>query len=106
MMTTTTMQKIRTFRSSLYCTDVLDIFDPSGLLVSTIDSMEVMDTSDLENATRYDTMLSIFNATIDQLQEYVSDLQQSRKLLEDVACQWEDDLIAEYGQEEVNKWTR
>ena len=97
-MTDTMLKKIRTFRSSLYCTDVLNTFDPSGLLVSAIATMEESNTNPLENATRYDTMLSIFDATIDQMQEYIADMEKSRQLLAGVASQWEEDIAAEYGR--------
>ena len=105
-MTTTMLKKISTFRNSLYCTDVLDNFDLSGALIPAIDTMETMHTSDLENATRYDMMLLLFDGAIEKLQQYIEDMQKSRSLLAQVASQWEDDIIAEYGKEEWEKWTR
>ena len=99
-------KKIKAFTNSLYTESVLDTFDNSGLLLSTIATMETFNTSDLENATRYDMMLSLFDDVIAEMQTYLTDMQTSRELLAKVASQWEDDLVAEYGQEEVDKWTR
>ena len=97
---------IQAFKNSLYAESVVDMFDNSGLLLSTIATMDIFQTSDLENATRYDTMLLQFDDVIAEMQEYLADMQKSRELLAKVACQWEDDIIAEYGKEEWNKWTR
>lgn len=99
-------KKIKAFTNSLYADSVLDTFDNSGLLLSAIATMETFNTSDLENATRYDMMLSLFDDVIAEMQTYLTDMQQSRNLLTGVADQWENDLVAEYGREEVDKWTR
>ena len=99
-------KKIKAFSNSLHAESVLDTFDNSGLLLSAIATMETFNTSDLENATRYDMMLSLFDDVIAEMQEYLADMQESRELLAKVACQWENDLVTEYGQEEVDKWTR
>lgn len=99
-------KKMQAFSNSLYAQSVLDTFDNSGLLLSAIATMDTFHTSDLENATRYDMMLSLFDDAIAEIQAYLADMQQSRVLLARIANQWEEDLIAEYGQAEVDKWTR